>query len=842
MKRVFFVALTALTVLSALPASVSLNDGWLFRHPCTNEWKAVNLPHTWNTDAYTVKNYCKGKGLYVRDFAAADSSRKYYLRLEGASKSAAVTVNGKPAGCHKGGYTQAVFNITPYLSFSAPNRIEIEVDNSSDDIPPVSGDFTFFGGLYRNVWMEDYAPLHFGVYGGVKVTPSLSGKASVDVDLSLVNEDAKARGAKVTVRLIAPDGTTVQTLEKKVRPSGGEQNISFHFDRISEPVLWSTDTPNLYTVEAVVMDRQGHETDRRVVHTAFRTIGFDSYGRFLLNGKPLKLRGVCRHQDMKPIGVALSDEMHRRDMQIIKDMGANFVRLAHYPQSVAVLDAADRLGLLVWEEIPVIDYVSDNHDYAACAQENLKEMIVGHYNHPSVITWGYMNEILLRARREGWDYDETLGRTLRLAACLDSVCHAVDPTRPTAMAFHGSTEYRTCGLADIPGINGWNLYQGWYGGRLSDFERFLSEEHRQTPGKPMIISEYGAGSDRRLHSANPQPFDFSIEYQQDYIEHYLPVIEDSTFVTGATYWNLIDFGSALREESMPRINNKGLLYADRTPKDVYHYFKAAWRDDIEYVYIASRDYPERVVVSDSATVCVPIKVYTNVPEVSLSVNGGAPVVCKVENNTAMFNMQLHAGCNTLVATGGEASDCYTIDIATVPEHISAANADDLDIAVNAGSGCSYISPLSGTTWVADRLYRPGSWGRIGGNTRNLTAEISGTDDGPLFQSVAEGIEGYRFDVPDGDYEIELGFADTAGKESDVAYLLGRSDGAASSTNVFDISVNGTKIESAFAPAAFLPRFAIIRKYNVKAKDGAVVVEFTPVKGKTLLNSIKIRKI
>lgn len=213
-------------------------------------------------------------------------------------------------------------------------------------------------------------------------------------------------------------------------------------------------------------------------------------------------------------------------------------------------------------------------------------MITQHFNHPSIVMWGYMNEILLKV--PGDDTSEgraTVERTKSLIGRLESICRELDPTRLTTMAFHGSDRYRTSGISNFPDINGWNLYQGWYGGDLQGFEKFLSYEKKQNPGKPIIVSEYGAGSDRRLHTLNPEPFDFSVEYQHKYLEHYLPVIEDSAFIAGASHWNLIDFSSAQREESMPRINNKGLLYNDRTPKDVYHYFKAAWRDDIDYVYI-----------------------------------------------------------------------------------------------------------------------------------------------------------------------------------------------------------------------------------------------------------------
>lgn len=854
MKKIITSIIMSAFIMPAFSAVVSLNEGWLFRAPDSEAWTAVNLPHTWNTDAYVVKDYLRGKGEYRRQLtlSPADSARRFFLRLEGASKSARVKVNGREAGTHAGGYTEAIFPISDYLVFDSPNTIEIEVDNATQKVAPHSGDFTFFGGIYRDVWLEDYAPLHFAnmPYGqdGIKVTPVFDmDKWTIDAELSIVNEGNKPAATTAVVTLIAPDGSTVGTIKSKVR-IGGESDvvIGAKFKDIPDPQLWCPSDPNLYRVNVVLEDGKGNTLDTRTVDTGLRTFSFDADGRFILNGSPLKLRGICRHQDMKPIGPALSDEMHRRDMMIAKDMGANFIRISHYPQDKAILEMADRLGLLVWEEVPVIDYVPDDSIYWNNAETNLREMIAQHYNHPSVVMWGYMNEILLKARSQenkNTSYESVIERTKALANRLENVAREADPSRLTTMAFHGSPEYRTCGIAEIPVVNGWNLYNGWYGGGMNGFERYLSNEHKHTPGQPMIVSEYGAGSDCRIHSLNPERFDFSIEYQQKYLEHYLPVIEDSAFIAGSSHWNLIDFGSALREESMPRVNNKGLLYADRTPKDVWHFYKASWRDDIDYVHIASRDWADRVYVTDSAIAVMPVKVYANTPEVSLEVNGVLLGKRKVENHTVVFDVPLRRGSNILSAAGGNAADVFTVNLATVPEHFNNENIDMTELAVNVGSNCSYTAPLSGMTWVADREYVPGSWGRIGGKRSNSTAEIAGTPDDPLFQSMAVGLEAYRFDVPDGEYELELGFADTAGKGDNLAYMLGKGNGEGAGGNRFDISVNGKPLETAFAPDAIAgSRFAQRKKYFVHATDGKVEVTFTPIAGNTMLNTIKIRKI
>ncbi|MDE6768270.1 MAG: DUF4982 domain-containing protein, partial [Muribaculaceae bacterium] len=833
---------------------VSLNDGWQFRKVEEADWRAINLPHTWNTDAYTEKNYHKGKALYRRTLRLnpEDSLRNFHLRFEGVSKAARVMVNGKEAGHHKGGYTAFSIPISEYLSFTTPNLIEVEVDNDCDDIPPRSGDFTFFGGIYRDVWLEDYSPLHFSLnpYAtpGIKVTPYLeNGLGVIDVEASVTNDVGKREEAILRLDLYSPDEEFMASEEKKVKvDNGAVRKMKHSFGYILNPQLWSPDSPQLYKIEATLLDFKGNILDKRTVDTGLRHFYFDSQGRFILNGTPLKLRGVNRHQDMKPYGPALRDEAHRRDMLLAKDMGANFIRIAHYPQDPAVLEYADRLGLLVWEEIPLIDAVPNDSAYANTAETNLREMITQHYNHPSVIMWGYMNEILLNVHRENPGdsaFSSALDRTHRLISRLENVAKKTDPTRFTTMAFHGSDEYRKVGIAAVPDLNGWNLYQGWYGGDLTGFEKFLSTEHRNNPSKPIIVSEYGAGSDRRLHSLSPQPFDFSIEYQQKYLEHYMRVIEDSAFVAGGAHWNLIDFGSAIRDESMPRINNKGLLYTDRTPKDVYHFFKASWRDDIDHVYIASRDWSVRTVVSDSAVVTMPVKIYANTPNVELMVNGKSAGKVNVENHTALFNVPLQAGINNIIARGGNSLDAFNLKLDIVPATLTPAHIDPFELAVNVGSNCSFVSPVTGLTWVDDREYQPGGWGHIGGKRRSITSEIKGTEEGPLFQTMLEEIEEYRFDVPDGEYEIELGFADPSGPATSLAYMLNRDTEADNELTRFTVEINGNPVASDFTPSAINgSKFATITKYILPSVNNSISIKFISLSGTPFLNTIKLRRL
>ena len=556
----------------------------------------------------------------------------------------------KIVGEHAGGYTACSFNITPFLSFDTPNTLAICVDNARQDIAPISGDFTFFGGIYRDVWLTAVPNQHFNLTNhssdGLFIsTPQVSEERGIISIRGEVKNDAKEKATlELTHTIYRPDGTLLQTLKKNIQLKAGETYaFSNEATPVLKPELWTPETPRLYRVETTLRNRKTKTLlDQSNHYTAFRWFRFDGDEGFFLNGKPYKLRGICRHQDQKPIGPALTDEMHRRDFLLMKEMGANFIRTPTIRKTMPCWRCADKLGMLAWEEIPIIDIVPNTPGYGDNCERNLREMIRQHYNHPSIITWGYMNEILLVTQRKYKTEAElkpVLERTLALANRLERVLKEEDSTRISTMAFHGSNSYNETGLSKITDIVGWNLYQGWYGGDLTGFEKFLAQQHQNHPTHPMIVSEYGAGSDKRLHSLHPRAFDFSIEYQQKYLEHYLPVLEDTPYICGGTHWNFIDFSSALRDESMPRINNKGLVYADRTPKDVYHYYQAAWRKDIPVLHIASRDWTDRAGVQQgNAPVYLPVKIYTNLSEVELFIDGISLEKQKTENYTATFEV------------------------------------------------------------------------------------------------------------------------------------------------------------------------------------------------------------
>ncbi|KAA6350822.1 Beta-galactosidase BoGH2A [termite gut metagenome] len=871
--------LLPLAFLSAQRETKTINDSWRFLKGDApdvasvqyndSKWEAISIPHTWNTDAYTEKDYYRGIGWYRRSISLPQSwkDKTIYLKFEGANKAASVYVNGQLVGEHSGGYTAFTFDITSYCAFSSSNTIAVRVDNSRMDIPPISGDFTFFGGIYRDVWITAVSKQHVSMLNngsdGIFIqTPQVSEtEASLVIKGEIKNDASNKVQVELEHVIFTPSGTAIQTLKQSILLKANEL---YSFNQIAKPIgnpdLWSPESPELYKVETTLRNAKTKEVlDRTNHYTGFRWYSFDAGKGFSLNGKSYKLRGVCRHQDQKPVGSALSDEMHRRDMRLMKEMGINFIRISHYPQDIAILEECDKLGILAWEEIPIIDIVPDTEGYDKVCETNLREMIRQHYNHPSIILWGYMNEIMLVTQRRYTKKDElrsAIDRTLALASKLEKTLKEEDPYRISTIAFHGSNIYNEVGLGSITDVVGWNLYSGWYGGDLTGFESFLDNQYNKYSTHPIIVSEYGAGSDKRLHSLMPKSFDFSIEYQQKYLEHYLPVIEEKPYVSGAAHWNFIDFSSASRDESMPRINNKGLVYANRTPKDVFYYYKAMFRKDVPVLYIASRDWAHRAGIQTGTNpVIFPIKVYTNLPEVELFINGASLGKKESKNCNVIFDVPFVSGDNLLRTVGSAGSkqveDAITVRFTPIPENLNNNNLEGLELAINVGSNCFFTSDESNLTWIPDHPYVQGHWGYLPQKESSkekietsTKTQIQNTSDGPLYQTLYTGIDGYRFDVPQGEYEVELLFADVFKESGQSPYQLDKGGQTFESKgNAFHIYINGRLVEEAFCPGEESGYFrAVHKRYIVDVKEDKLEVNLKTINGKNFLNGIKIRKL
>ena len=858
MKHTIFslILLFISTSIFAARKEILLNENWMFRFSHQVQFKSeerVNLPHTWNSgDALSGKqDYYRGMGNYTKTLFVKPEwkGKRLFLRFEGVNTIANVFINDVHIGEHRGGYGAFVFEITDKVKYDADNRILVKVNNAlQQDVMPLVGDFNFYGGIYRDVWLITTPEQHFNManYGSTGVfvsTPVANEREGVVQVKAEVTNDADSRiRLKMQNRIYDAQGKLLQTNAQPFSLKAGETaTVEYKSDVIDNPQLWTPEMPTLYrVVTAIVNAKTGEVLDEISNKIGFRWFSFDADKGFSLNGKPYKLRGVNRHQDQAPVGVAIDDEVNRRDIRQIKEIGCNFIRISHYPQDDALLDACGELGLLAWEEIPIIDIVPDTPGYDDHCEMNLVEMIRQHYNHPCIMAWGYMNEILLIAPTpDKPEWPAVRDRTVKLAQRLEKRLKEEDSSRVSVMAFHGSDLYNTIGLA-LGDVAGWNLYQGWYFGELPHFEQWLEDQHARYPHRPIIVSEWGAGSDKRIHSVKGRPFDFSMEYQQEYIEHYLPYIENNDYIAGCAYWGYVDFNVAARQESMPRVNNKGLFYNDRTPKDIAYYFKAMWRKDVPVLHIASRDWALRTGKAGEEH---PIKIYTNLDEVELILNGASCGKQCTSNYNTIFRVKLPEGNSSLVARGYRngvlVEDVMMMTLALFPD---LHQGDEL--AVNVGSNCYFISDVSHLTWLPDRPYTAGEWGYVNGKGRSTTSEIYNTVDGPVYQTWMEDITEYKIDAPAGTYEVELLMADVSRPARQQANLLGKGDERASAVSKrFDITICGEVVEQNFSPAdnnRYLN--ACRRRYIVNNNDGCIDIRFTPLQGKPVLSGLKVRRL
>ncbi len=823
------------------------------------DWKSITIPHTWNLDAYQKRDYKRGQCWYRKKFAVPLSFRdkEIYLRFDAVNSYAEVYLNGQLLTSHSGGYSAFQVHL-PKGKLKPVNELSVLVDNRNIDIPPLSGDFTIFGGIYRRVWVIAVEKEHFDLdnhgSAGVFISTPMVTRKSARVNVKGVVTNPERETLKVQLQ-ISNNGKAVLSKSIKVS-SGSEWQINNLL--VTNPQLWSPGTPHLYHANLKLI-RRNKVIDELNIPVGFRWFSADTRNGFMLNGEPLKLMGTNRHQDEKPFGIAVPQWVHEKDIRMIKDMGANFLRLAHYQQDDEVLRLCDSLGLIVWEEIPVVDIIGDNETFRKNARSELVEMIRQHYNHPSVVFWGYMNEAVIQVqyRVPKEQQPAFYQKTVALAKELEHLLKQEDNSRLSVMACHGSDIYNEIGLAGITDVLGWNLYQGWYSDNLSDFEKYTDDQHKRYPDRPIIISEFGAGSDKRLHTLHPEKFDFSIAYQQKLLEHYLPEIVKRPYIIGAAEWNFIDFNVASRQESMPRTNNKGLVFNDRTPKDVYYYFQSFLRKDTALVHIASDDWKVRDVISDGDSTTVPLKIYSNQSLVQLKVNGRMIAQNPVQNFHSDWLVKVPKGnmiVEAIASQNGSITATDTIQVVTrfTPFSTAHTNQEKWDLAINVGSNCSYYDQENDLTWHADKSYTPGSWGYLAGSIFRkspgrigTTAEIAGTDNNPLFQTMREDMGMYRIDAPPGKYEIELCFADLYNAPPAQAYDLSKGVQNYDGLNVFDISINDSVYYSNFSPFLAADKknnVAVVRKVILNNTGDAIRITLLNKQGHRFLNGLRVKQL
>ena len=570
--------------------------GWEFTGP-DGTTTTVDLPHTWNArDGQDGGNdYWRGTCIYRTHFAAPQfntASHQVWIQFDGVNASAHVVLNGSPVCNHDGGYSTFRANITELLRDE--NELTVEVDNSKNDrVYPQKADFTFYGGIYRDVSLMVVSKNHFTLdyFGGpgIRITPTVQG-ADASVQVTTWHDGE----GEVSIELLDAAGNTVAT--------GKGPDITL---TIFNAHLWNgVKDPYLYSCKARLVVN-GTVEDETTTRFGVRSFKVDPKKGFFLNGKSYPLHGVSRHQDRKGLGNAITREMHDEDMALIKEIGANTIRLAHYQHDQYFYDLCDEVGMVVWAEIPYISEHMPNGRENTISQ--MKELIIQNYNHPCIVCWGVSNEITISTK----DKKNMLDNHRQL----NDLCHEMDKTRLTTLAC-----YAMCGpfnrSAHITDMVSWNLYLGWYvpGFILNDL--WMGFFHLCFPNRPFGYSEYGAEGMPNLHSTHLHRGDHTEEYQAKYHEYMLRCFKRHPWMWATHVWNMFDFAADARDQGgEPGMNHKGLVTFDRkTKKDSFYLYKAWWSDEA-FVHICSKRFVERT--GSTATV----KVYSNQSTVALYVNG-----------------------------------------------------------------------------------------------------------------------------------------------------------------------------------------------------------------------------
>lgn len=627
---------------------MELKDNWMFVKEAENaadaaskKGTAVSLPHTWNAvDGQDGGNdYHRGTCWYVTKFQKPEleAGSQVYVEFLGASVIADVYLNGEAVAHHEGGYSTFRVNLTDKLQ--EENVLAVALNNADNNyVYPQKADFTFYGGLYRMVNLivvpESHFELDYAGGNGIAVTPTVecdenrvpTGKASVKVETWVTGN---ADSVVITITGEESESKTVSVVD-------GHAEATFELEHVH---LWDgVDDPYLYHAKAELSSRD-------VTETTFgcRSFYTDPEKGFVLNGRVYPLRGVSRHQDRTGAGNALSYEMHKEDMEIIKEIGANTIRLAHYQHAQEFYDLCDEYGMVVWAEIPYITMHMPNGRANTLSQ--MEELVVQNYNHPSIVCWGLSNEITAAT-----PVDEDLLENHRL---LNDLCHKLDKTRFTTMAnvFMQETDSP---LLEIPDVNSYNLYFGWYLGELEQNDEFFDEYHAKYPDRCIGFSEYGADANPQYQSTNPTHGDYSETYQTVYHEHMLKMIEERPYLWATHVWNMFDFAADGRDEGGKHgVNQKGLVTMDRKlKKDAFYLYKAYWNKEDAFVHICGSRYVDR---KEDTT---EVKVYSNQTTVSLYVDG---TLLETQDGSRIFRFAVPmTGEHEIVAKAGAEEDSIHI--------------------------------------------------------------------------------------------------------------------------------------------------------------------------------------
>ncbi|MDZ5647107.1 glycoside hydrolase family 2 TIM barrel-domain containing protein [Nitrospirillum sp. BR 11828] len=860
-------------------ADLPLGAGWRFHQgdvapgkqggpeaPAFNDkgWATVSLPHTWNHLGGTARrtadyNATRGAGWYRLRFTppASYAGRKVWLQFDGASINAEVWLNGVKLGAHQGAFGRFRFDATAALKLGKPNVLAVRTDNSSPavagsptaEVIPMSGDFFLFGGLYRAVSLIATDPVHIDMMdsGGPGVyahTASLDGAAGIEVNSRVKNDGAKPQPVVMKTAIVDAAGATVASDSQPLTVAPGAVAEPQQTLTVPNPHLWDgRGDPYLYHVVTRVETAQGQLLDQVTQPLGIRSFRFDPDQGFFLNGKHVALHGVSRHQDRPGKGWAISPADQAQDMDIMLDLGINTLRLAHYQHDQAIYDLADKDGVVVWAEIPLVNRTAPetpegdtgvtSPGFAANAESQLRELIKQNYNHPSVVTWSIGNEVnLMAAAGHG------VSNARPLLTRLNQAAYELDHTRPTTMAdccepWPDQPKPGVDVVAEITDLLGYNRYQGWYYDKAEDLGPVLDRLHALHPRLPLAVSEYGAGGALSQHTDQVQAgaSQGGVVYPKGHFhpedlesrlhEIWWAQLKARPYLWGTFIWTMFDFASDSRTEGdMIDTNDKGLVSYDRTvKKDVFFFYKADWSDQ-PVLHLNGRRYVDRAYpVTD-------VEAYSNAATARLTLNGRDLGAAACPDHVCRWPaVHLDAGDNVLTAMaeieGQSVSDSITWRFAGKP--------DEIHIRAGASAG---LTSATGARYGSDAFATGGE-----PHDRNPAPEqgrpdktippVTGTSDPTLYETYRAGAFGYRVPVPAGRYQVTLRFAEPM---------------LAPGARVFDVAANGHVVLQHLDVAAEAggPLAALDRTVTVEVTgDDGLALDFRPVTGPALVSAIDV---
>lgn len=832
-------------------------------------WETVAVPHSWNRVGYynndlsdhphTPNNINKeqGTGWYRLQFTGPEElqGKRAWLEFDAASRTAEVWLNGRKQGEHRGGFNRFRFDVTADLQLGKTNLLVVKTDNtkptadsSTADVHPISGDFFVHGGLYRSVRLVVTDSVHFdmldfggpGVYATTKdITDN---QADVMVRSRLTNDRSSDQQISVVSQLLDGQGKVVATKQSYVQVKSGETVEATQQFSVDQPALWQgTDNPYLYTLRAELRTDDGQMVDRLDQPFGIRQVAFDADKGFILNGKPYRLHGVAYHQDREGKGWAVSDSDVAEDVAIMREMGANTIRLAHYPHGQRVHELANQYGLILWDEIPLVtswgygsEHTEVNQALNRNAELQLHEMIRQNFNHPSVAVWGIANEVDFGALLPAF-LGSTVSESEDLKPLLKGLADIVaseDPSRASTLAncceqrpgLENSNLPVTSPLVDVAGAN---RYFGWYYGKAEDLGPHLDKLHQLHPDQPLSVTEYGAGGAISQHTDNPLggPVDARGETQPEEYLSYIHeqswnILSQKPYLWGSWVWNGFDFATTVRREGDAiDINTKGLVSYDRAiKKDAFYFYKAHW-SAAPTVYITERRYQDRAYPTTD------MRVYSNANETELTVNGksyGTRSDCP--NKICTWSaVQLQSEDNTVIAHGyfAEGSKSDTVQWNLKADLINAYHIDAGALLAASSTAADYGSDNFFSGGEAKTVDQTGGWGKP-----PVLADIANTEDRELLATYREGTFEYHLPISNGEYRVVLTMMEPDSTLQD---------------RQFDVLANGSHLLKDFSilQQAGAPLKAIKKTFRVTVSNGELGLIFSADQGGAVVSAIDV---